>query len=58
MFGTNLSGKSKTELAHVCNEDIKSHFNKVILLVLCFSFGGHCDHGKCINIQLPFNNLF
>lgn len=30
MFGTNLAGKSKAELAHACNEVIKSHFNKVI----------------------------
>ena len=33
VFGTNLSGKSKAELAHICNEDIKSHFNKVILFI-------------------------
>lgn len=38
MFGTNLSGKSKAELAHICNEDIKSHFNKVIILVVYFGF--------------------
>ena len=38
VFGTNLSGKSKAELAHICNEDIKSHFNKVILLAFWLSF--------------------
>lgn len=38
MFGTNLTGKSKAELAHICNEDIKSHFNKVIILVVYFGF--------------------
>jgi len=36
VFGTNLSGKSKAELAHICNEDIKSHFNKVILFISLF----------------------
>lgn len=30
MFGTNLAGKSKAELANACNDVIKSHFNKVI----------------------------
>lgn len=29
VFGTNLAGKSKAELASACNEVIKSHFNKV-----------------------------
>ena len=29
MFGTNLTGKSKAELANACNEVINSHFNKV-----------------------------
>lgn len=38
VFGTNLTGKSKAELAHICNEDIKSHFNKVIILVVYFGF--------------------
>ena len=33
VFGTNLAGKSKAELAHACNEVIKSHFNKVITLL-------------------------
>ena len=30
VFGTNLAGKSKAELANACNDVIKSHFNKVI----------------------------
>jgi len=48
VFGTNLSGKSKAELAHICNEDIKSHFNKVILFIsLLVKFYDHCQE-KCI----------
>ena len=36
MFGTNLAGKSKAELANACNDVIKSHFNKVIQsLIAC-----------------------
>ena len=36
VFGTNLSGKSKAELANACNDVIKSHFNKVIQsLIAC-----------------------
>lgn len=29
VFELNLSGKSKSDLAHACNEDIKNHFTKV-----------------------------
>ena len=29
VFGTKLSGKSKAELAHACNEDIGRRFDKV-----------------------------
>lgn len=29
VFGTNLAGKSKAELANACNDVIMSHFNKV-----------------------------
>lgn len=29
VFGTNLAGKSKAELANACNDIILSHFNKV-----------------------------
>lgn len=58
VFGTNLSGKSKAELAHVCNEDIKSHFNKVMILVIYFSFVCHCHHEKYMDIQILFNNSF
>lgn len=36
VFGTNLAGKSKAELANACNDVIKSHFNKVIQsLIAC-----------------------
>lgn len=36
VFGTNLVGKSKAELANACNDVIKSHFNKVIQsLIAC-----------------------
>lgn len=56
MFGTNLAGKSKAELAHVCNEDIKSHFNKVIILVFWFSFMAIAIVKNVHIIQLLFNN--
>ena len=52
MFGTNLSGKSKADLAHVCNEDIKSHFNMVVILVVYFSFVCHFGH-----VQLLFKSF-
>lgn len=32
VFGTNLAGKSKAELANACNDVIKSHFNKEFTL--------------------------
>ena len=57
MFGTNLSRKSKAELAHVCNEDIKSHFNKVITLVVYFNlFVIVVMENVWFYIQILFNN--
>jgi Ca2+ transporting ATPase len=32
VFGMDLTGKSKAELAHACNENIKDHFTKVFIL--------------------------
>lgn len=40
VFGTNLVGKSKADLANTCNDVIKSHFNKV--------------NGRMVSIALHF----
>lgn len=41
VFGTNLVGMSKADLANTCNNVIKSHFSKVnrrMIAVRCSSF--------------------
>ena len=60
VFGTNLSGKSKAELAHICNEDIKSHFNKVVLFIsLLVNFYDHClNVDSVIHHHLYFHCVF
>lgn len=50
VFGINLSGKFKVELVYVCNEDIKFYFNKVMILVIYFSFVCYCYYEKYMDI--------